>query len=716
MIEYHIRDNQGLALSIAQSVNIEAKRIIKALELLDEGNTIPFIARYRKDVTGALDDEELRIIVKNSEEEKALDERRVTIFNTLNDLGIEDDKLTQDILSADSMSRLEDLYRPYKPKKKTRASEAIRRGLTDLANLIMLHQPQDILVKAASLAMQNCDELKDYEMCVSGALDILAQNAADDAKLRDQLKKYYYRESLLQSSNKVDEETVYQIYYDFKVKLNKLKDYQTLAINRGVNNNILKVEFVVDEEAIKMMMYRFYHILNDESYTDNLLKMVADDAFKRLICPSIENEVYNKLKEDAQTKALSLFGANLKNALLVPPMRKHIILALDPGYRNGCKWAVVDEMGKCLETGLIFVVEPLKKLEQANKILKRLVDEYKISLCVIGNGTACRETEEYFSDFLSINNISIPYLLVDESGASVYSVTKLAASELPDVPLNNRSAVSLARRVQDPLAELVKIDPKAIGVGQYQHDLNQKALENELGGVVESCVNKVGVNLNTASISLLAYVSGLSKSVAENIVNYRNENGAFKSRIELNKVKKLGPKAFEQCAGFLRVNNEKEPLDNTAIHPESYQIAKAFIKHFNLKLNNPTNLDNEDLKAYALKNNIGLETLIDINEAIAKPERDIRDSFPAPKLVAKIKKLEDLVVGEVLVGVIRNVTAFGAFVDLGVHQDGLVHISELANKFVKDPMDVVAIGQQVRVKVLDVDVKKHRIQLSIKQA
>lgn len=716
MIDYQVRDNSELSKVIAQELELNAKGVYESLKLMDEGNTIPFIARYRKDLTNNLDDEALRNVQKKANEEKALDDRRITIFNTLNDLGIEDEILVQDILNAKTLARLEDLYRPYKPKKKTRASEAIRKGLKPLADLIFLRAQKNEIDKAIKEALKNCEELKDENDCLQGAMDIIAQDLSDNASLRDKIKKYLINNSLLCSLSKVEEDSVYRIYYDFKMPFKKLKDYQILAINRGEDQDYLKVDLVYEKEAINLILEKHLNIKNDQSFCDEILKKAMLDGYDRLIYPSVENELRLVLTEQAQEKALKVFGLNLKAALMVPPIKKQTILALDPGYRNGCKYAVVDETGQCLNTGLIFVAKPFEKFAEANKILMSEINKYGINMCVIGNGTACRETESFFSNFLKENNLKIPYLLVDESGASVYSATDLAAKELPDVPLNNRSAVSLARRVQDPLAELVKIDPKSIGVGQYQHDMNQKALKQELSGVVESCVNQVGVNLNTASAQLLSYVSGLSSAIATNIVNYRNENGSFTSRKQLSKVSKLGPKTFEQCAGFLRVDNPKEPLDNTAIHPESYEIARKFIKDFNLTLNKDTNLKEAEIKKYAKDNNIGFQTLLDINEAITKPNRDIRDNFPAPVLISSIKTIEDLKVGEVLQGVIRNVTAFGAFIDLGLHQDGLCHISELSKSFVKDPLDVVNIGQQVKVKVIDVDIEKKRIQLSIKQA
>lgn len=714
MIEYKIKDNSELAQLIAETLNLKKASVLASLKLLDDGNTIPFIARYRKELTGSLDDEILREIVKKANDLKALDERRITIFNTLNELGIDDQILIDEILKADSLSRLEDLYRPYKPKKKTRASEAIRKGLQDLANAIRLKNKVENLNKLAALAMSKCDELQDINSCFDGAKDILAQEASDSANLRLQLKKYFYREAILKTSTKKQEPSVFEMYYDFLSKINKLKAYHILAINRGEKQDFLKVEFMFDEEIVNQYLKHHFNILDDDSLCDNLLKEAINDSFKRLILPSLENEIRNDLFEKAQKESLVLFNANLKAALMVPPLKQHIILALDPGYRNGCKFAIVDINGKYLDSGVIYPVKPLLDIENAHQILLKMIKQYQVSLCVIGNGTACKETEEFYTEMLKKYDLKLPYLLVDESGASIYSATTLAAKELPQVPLNNRSAVSLARRVLDPLAELVKIDPKSIGVGQYQHDMNQKALKEELLGVVENCVNQVGVNLNTASISLLSYVAGLNTTIASNIVAYRDANGEFKSRDELLKVAKLGPKTFQQCAGFLRIKNAKESLDTTAIHPESYDIARSFIQDFNLKLNQDTGLKKIDLETYAINKKIGLETLLDINEAISKPQRDIRDDFPSPSLSLSIKKIDDLKVGESLEGVIRNVTAFGAFVDLGIHHAGLIHISNLANKFVKDPLDIVSIGQKVKVKVLSVDVAKGKIQLSLK--
>lgn len=716
MIEFQIRENKQLSIDLEKQLQIKHTSIYNALTLLQEGNTIPFIARYRKEHTNNLDDEQLRQILKLKNELVSLDERRVTIFNTLNELGIDDQALVKDILEADTLSRLEDLYRPYKPKKKTRASEAIRRGLKPLSELILSRAQEKELEKAILEAMHNCQELVDENMCLSGAKDIIAQDVSDDPKARTYLKKYIYNTGLLVTKALKEEDSVYSLYYDFKMPIKKLKGYQILAINRAINQEYLKFYFEVDQIGLNTILDRQLKIKHDNSYCDNLLIEVLKDAYQRLIYPSLENEIKNNLIEQAFKQALEIFAKNLKSALLVPPIKNRVVLALDPGYYNGCKYAVVSENGDYLSSGLIYVAKPYEKFEEAQKILKAEIKKYGITLCVIGNGSACRETEAFFSNFINNEKLNIEYLLVDESGASVYSATKLAQEELPNVALNNRSAVSLARRVLDPLAELVKIDPKSIGVGQYQHDMNQKQLKEELAGVVENCVNQVGVNLNTASASLLSYVSGINSSLASNIIKYRNEIGAFTARNQLKKVAKLGPKTFEQCAGFLRILNGSNSLDATAIHPESYEIAQKFIEDFNLKLNQETNLTKDQIKEYSLKNNIGYETLLDINDAIAKPNRDIRDNFPAPILTAKIKSINDLSVGQIMTGVIRNITSFGAFIDLGLHQDGLCHISQISNSFIKNPLDVLSIGMVVKVKVIDIDLSKQKIQLSIKQA
>ncbi|NLW28373.1 MAG: RNA-binding transcriptional accessory protein [Erysipelothrix sp.] len=719
-MNYIEKNDKELSLVLSQQTGLTAKHIEAAIELLNQDNTIPFIARYRKELTGSMDDEVLRNLQSDYNDLLAIESRRKTIFNTLETLGVEDEKLTKDILSATTLTRLEDLYRPYKPKRKTRATIAISRGLEPLSKLILNHKNDETLLDWATSFLETQEEkegmkkLQTIDEVLLGASDILAEQANDSADLRSILIRFFYREGLLISETKTEEDTVFRLYYNYRSPINKSVGHRILAINRGEKQDILKVSIELDETIWLPQIENFFKMKKDNSLASTLLQAVCQDSYKRLLKPSLENQIRNELTENAHQEAIELFKINLKNALLVPPMKKNVILALDPGYRHGCKWAVVNESGDHLESGIIYPIEPFKKIRESEQILRNTILKNKVTLCVIGNGTGGRETEQFFSDFIKKENLKIGFLLVDESGASVYSASPISQEELPDIELNLRSAVSLARRIQDPLAELVKIEPNAIGVGQYQHDMNQKLLLTTLGGVTETCVNQVGVSLNTASPSLLSYVAGISKTLATNIVNYRKENGPYTSRAQLKKVPKLGPKAFEQAAGFLRIEQGKNPFDNTSIHPESYDIAKKLMNEFNLTLYQPTNLSDAQLAMFAIKEKVGLETLRDINEAISMPARDIRDSFPTPKISIDVMSIEDSKVGQTLNGVVRNVTAFGAFVDLGVHQDGLVHISQLSNSFVKDPTTIVKVGQEVTVRILEVDVEKKRISLSMK--
>lgn len=714
MYKYEIRDDLSLSKVIAQFYNLNSKNIFEVLKLLNSGSTIPFIARYRKEVSGNLDDEFLRKIVKKYEEELSLDERRVTIFNTLNELNIDDKQLFEDILKADSLNRLEDLYRPYKPKKKTKASEAIRKGLLPLSKSIKENKSENELNILATSILNSNDELKDLKDCFQGASDIIAQELSDSEKVRSRIKRHLLKNGLIKSVNKKDEDSVYRNYYNFTVMINKIKAHQVLALNRGEANDYLKVDLEMDEEFALLVLNQELNVKNSNEFVAGILKETVKDCFKRLLYPSIENEIRTMLTTRASEESFVLFSKNLKQLLLTPPIKNKRILALDPGYKNGCKYATVDEFGKYLSSGVVYITKPNLKITEAKEILLTEIKNKNINLVAIGNGTACRETEEFYVALNKENDLKIPYVLVDESGASVYSVTELAAKELPNVDLNNRSAVSLARRILDPLAELVKIDPKAIGLGQYQHDLNQKLLQKELDGVVENCVNLVGVDVNSASASLLSYISGLNKTLVDNIVKYREINGGFNSRQELLKVAKMGSKTFEQCVGFLRVENINEPLDNSAIHPESYNIAKKFISDFNLKLNSNTNLSNEEIKEYASKNNLGYETLLDINNAICKAKRDVREDFASPTLSFDIKDVKDLKIGDILEGTVRNITNFGAFIDLGIHHSGLLHISEISNNFIKNVSDVLSVGDRVKVKIIEIDIAKNKLQLTMK--
>lgn len=705
---------------LAEIFSLREDHVEAALNLYKEDNTIPFIARYRKDLTGAMDDETLRRLFDEYKTQENLDERRNTIINTLNDLGVDDPGLEGKIKNAGKMTDLEDLYRPYKPKKQTRATIAKDRGVEKLAaSILALKSEEEIKAEANNfLAEQKIPEgkekLENFDQAMEAASDYLAGEISDNPYIRKKLKLQWLNHGLLKTEAKTDEDSVYRLYYDFEEPLRKLKDHRLLAINRGEKEDFLKVSIDLEERYWKPHIELILGVLQGQGYAKDFLSTVIDDAFKRLLKPSLDTEIMADLTDQAHEGALKIFGLNLKNALLVPPMKTQMVLALDPGYRNGCKWAVVNGQGTVMDAGLIFPVIFPNRLGAAKETMVDTILKYQVQTIVLGNGTASRETEEFLSDLLKENNLKVPYLIVDEAGASVYSASPISSEELPDMELNLRSAVSLARRILDPLAELVKIDPKSIGVGQYQHDMNQKRLDEILAGVTEGVVNQVGVSLNTASPSLLSYVSGINKTTAKNIVAFREEVGGFKSRDQLKEVKRLGAKTFEQCAGFLRIAGGENPLDNTFVHPESYGIAKEMIDSFGLSFNKENQVAMEDLEKFATEKNVGLETLQDIVAAISKPARDIRDDFPAPVLLTEVKSLEDLKEGQVLTGVVRNVTAFGAFVDLGVHQDGLIHISQMSDKFIKDPTTVVSVGDVVKVRVIEVDVSKKRIGLSLR--
>lgn len=714
------KTTQDYASELGQSLDLNSNHILAFLQLSEEGNTIPFIARYRKELIGSMDDHQLRTILDTYQQVISVDQRRTTILNTLNDLGIENEKLEKQIHEATTLSVLEDLYRPYKPKKKTRSTVAIARGLEPLSKAIKDRVSDETLEKMAQeflvnqIVPEKTKALETIEEAYLGASDILAQEVSDDPTIRAALKREFAKQGMLTSVSKTEEDTVFRLYYNYTEPLKKVAHHRLLAINRGEAQDVLRVNIELEEQFWLRHLVYYFKCNKQELLAEKLMFDVAQDAYKRLIKPSIENELRSEMTHEAHEEALKLFSVNLRNALLVPPMKAKVVLALDPGYRNGCKWAVVDPNGKVLDAGLIFPILFKNRLKEAQDTVVSQIKAHGVELVVVGNGTASRETELFLADVLKENKLDISYLMVDESGASVYSASPISSIELPQLELNLRSAVSLARRVQDPLAELVKIDPKSIGVGQYQHDMNQKRLDTILGGVVESVVNAIGVSLNTASVSLLSYVAGINQSIASNIVKYREENGEFTSRTQLKKVSKLGPKAFEQCAGFLRIEQAKQPLDNTFVHPESYDIATKLMKEYRLVFNHDNQISDEDLIKFGQQHNVGLETLKDIVEAISKPARDIRDDFPSPVLIKDVMSIEDLKVNQRLTGVVRNVTAFGAFVDLGVHQDGLVHISQLANKFVSDPTQVVQVGQVVNVRVLEVDVEKKRIALTMK--
>ena len=705
---------------LADEFKIKLGQVENTVKLIDEGNTIPFIARYRKEMTGSLDDVVLRNLFDRLTYLRNLDEKREQVRNLI----AEQEKLTDEIANAldkaTTVTEIDDIYRPYRPKRRTRATIAKEKGLEPLANEIMMQFIKEPVEEVAQKYVNAEKEVNTVEDALNGAKDIIAEMISDDADYRAIIRKLTYNEGLI-VTKATDEtaESVFEMYYDYSEPVKKLPGHRILAINRGEKEKVLSVKIEAPVENILKQIES--KIIRDNKFTTDILKEAIEDSYKRLIAPAVEREIRNDMTEKAEESAIKVFGENLKQLLLQPPIKDKVVLALDPGYRTGCKVAVVDGTGRVLDTGVIYPVPPHNKVEQAEKIITNMIKKHNVDIIAIGNGTASRETEMFAVNLIKKLDRELLYIIVNEAGASVYSASKLGSEEFPDFDVALRSAVSLGRRLQDPLAELVKIEPKSIGVGQYQHDMNQKRLGEALGGVVESCVNNVGVDLNTASPSLLSYVSGISNAIAKNILTYREENGKFKSRKELLKVSKLGPKAFEQCAGFLRINDGTEPLDNTGVHPESYKVAESLIKKCGFSL--------EQVKSGGIKGiskavgniektanelNVGVPTLRDIVNELEKPGRDPRDEMPKPILKSDVLTMEDLKEGMILKGTVRNVIDFGVFVDIGVHQDGLVHISEICDRYIKHPLEAVSVGDIVDVKVLGVDVKKHRISLSMK--
>lgn len=705
---------------LAEEFSIKLGQVENTVKLIDEGNTIPFIARYRKEMTGSLDDIVLRNLFERLTYLRNLDEKREQVRNLI----AEQEKLTDEIsLALDkaiTVTEIDDIYRPFRPKRRTRATIAKEKGLEPLANEIMMQLTKEPVEKIAEKYVDIDKEVNTVEDALIGAKDIIAEIVSDDADYRAIIRKMTYNEGLI-ATKATDEttESVFEMYYDYSEPVKKLPSHRILAINRGEKEKVLSVKIEAPIENILKKVEN--KIIRDNKYTTDILKEAIEDSYKRLIAPAVEREIRNDMTEKAEESAIKVFGENLKQLLLQPPIKDKVVLALDPGYRTGCKVAVVDGTGMVLDTGVIYPVPPHNKVEQAEKVITNMIKKNNVDIIAIGNGTASRETEMFAVNLIKKLDREILYVIVNEAGASVYSASKLGSEEFPDFDVALRSAVSLGRRLQDPLAELVKIEPKSIGVGQYQHDMNQKRLGEALGGVVESCVNSVGVDLNTASPSLLSYVSGISKTIAKNILNYREENGKFKSRKELLKVSKLGPKAFEQCAGFLRINDGIEPLDNTGVHPESYKVAESLIEKCGFSLEQVKSsgikgISNSigNIEKIANQLNVGVPTLRDIVNELEKPGRDPRDEMPKPILKSDVLSMEDLKEGMVLKGTVRNVIDFGVFVDIGVHQDGLVHISEICDRYIKHPLEAVSVGDVVDVKVLSVDVKKHRISLSMK--
>ena len=706
---------------LKDELQINRSQVEAAVKLIDEGNTIPFIARYRKEATGSLNDEVLRNLDERLRYLRNLEERKEQVIGSIREQEKLTPELEQKILAAATLVAVEDLYLPYRPKRKTRASIAKEKGLEPLANLILLQLIKTPLLKEAENYISEEKGVLTAEDALNGAKDILAERIAETAEYRTYIRKTTIQEGSLDSSARNENtESVYEMYYNFTEPVKKAAGHRILALNRGEKEKILTVKITAPEE--KILRYLEKKIITRENpETSGVLREVAEDSYKRLISPAIEREIRSELTESAEAGAIKVFGKNLEQLLMQPPITGRVVLGWDPAFRTGCKLAVVDGTGKVLDTVVIYPTAPQNKVEESKKILKSLIKKYGVSLISVGNGTASRESEQIIVELLKEIDEQVQYIIVNEAGASVYSASKLATEEFPNFDVGQRSAVSIARRLQDPLAELVKIDPKSIGVGQYQHDMNQKNLSEALQGVVEDCVNKVGVDLNTASASLLEYISGINKTIAKNIVAYREENGVFSSRRELLKVVKLGPKAFEQCAGFMRIQGGKKPLDTTSVHPESYKAAEALLKRlgYDVKELNSGGLPGiskkvTDYKRLSQELEIGEITLRDIVSELEKPARDPRDEMPKPILRTDVMDMKDLVPGMVLKGTVRNVIDFGAFVDIGVHQDGLVHISQMTDRYIKHPLEAVSVGDIVEVKVLSVDLAKKRISLTMK--
>ena len=710
-----------IILKISQELMCRQEQVAAAVKLIDEGNTIPFIARYRKEATGSLNDEQLRTLDERLTYLRGLEERKEKVIATIEEQGMLTDELKQSILAAETLVAVEDLYRPYKPKRKTRATIAQSKGLTGLANIISLQMTNKSITEEALAYVSEEKEVHSPEEAIAGAMDIIAESISDNAEYRTEIRNRTMDKGVLITTAKDPEaESVYEMYYDFSTPVRKMTGYRTLAINRGEKEKFLSVK--IDAPVDEIIGYLIREVVvRDNPNTNDILKDAIADSYERLIAPSIERDIRSSLTEAAEDGAIKVFGSNLKQLLMQPPINGHVVLGWDPAFRTGCKLAVVDAMGKVLTTKVIYPTAPQNKVEESKKILKDLIKKYNISLISVGNGTASRESEAIIADLIHELDTKVQYVIVNEAGASVYSASKLATEEFPSFDVGQRSAASIARRLQDPLAELVKIDPKAIGVGQYQHDMNQKKLTEALDAVVEDSVNQVGVDLNTASAPLMEHISGITKTLAKNIIEYREANGRFTNRKELLKVAKLGPKAFEQCAGFMRISGGTNPLDATSVHPESYEIAETLIRHLGYSMDDLASGQLKgitkaagDIKALAKELGVGTVTVTDLVKELEKPARDPRSEMPQPILRGDILEMKDLKEGMILKGTVRNVIDFGAFVDIGVHQDGLVHISQMSDKFIKHPLDVVSVGDIVTVKVMGVDLAKKRIQLTMK--
>jgi len=707
---------------VAEELQLQGKQVRQVLHLLGDGNTIPFIARYRKEMTGSLDEEQLRQIEERSNYLKSLHDRKEEILRLIEEQGKLTEELKGQIEKATKLQQLEDLYRPFKPKRKTRASIAREKGLEPFSNLFLDPKNSDNFEKLAQNYIDVEKDLHTVEDVIQGGKDIIAEMVSDDPTVRQWIRTYTTDQGILEVQAKdKEQESVYEMYYEYKEPVKHIRQHRILAINRGEKEDVLKVKIFIEEEAIyKGIAQRFkpFHIFRE---TLPYLREVIEDSYKRLIAPSIEREVRQVLTEKAEEQAIHIFASNLRQLLLQPPMKGKVVLGVDPAYRTGCKLSVVDPIGNVQDIRVIYPTPPQSKVEESKKVIKQLVDRFGIEIFVIGNGTASRETEQFIADFIHEDGRDLSYIIVSEAGASVYSASELAREEFPDLDVSERSAISIARRMQDPLAELVKIDPKSVGVGQYQHDVAQKKLEESLKNVVESVVNYVGVDANTASVSLLQYISGLNKTVAKNFVAYREKNGRFNNREELKKVPRFGAKTYEQAIGFLRIDGDN-PLDKTSIHTESYQATYALLHHIGITLEEigtatvKERVKQLDLKEMSEQLGIGVLTLEDIVENLIRPVRDPRDELPKPIFHKDVLKIEDLMPGMMLKGTVRNIVDFGVFVDIGVKEDGLVHISELSDQYVKHPLDVVSVGDVVDVWIMQTDVRKKRISLTMKSS
>lgn len=714
---------QKIIQTIATELNIKETQVEKTVALIDEGNTIPFIARYRKEVTGGLSDETLRDLGERLTYLRNLEQRKEEVTKSIESQGKLTEEIIKDLENAITLAEVEDIYRPYKQKKRTRATIAKEKGLEPLANIIIEQEEKEDIQKIAENYIDEEKQVNTTEEAIAGALDIMAENISDDPNYRKQIKRICYRESTLQTkATKAEEKSNYEMYYEFSENVNRIPSHRILAINRGEKEEFLKVKIEKPEDKIINIIEK--RVIKGQNQFTTYLKECILDSWKRLIEPSIEREIRSDLTEKAEEQAIKVFGKNAKQLLLGAPLKGLTVMGFDPAYRTGCKIAVIDETGKLLDTVTVYPTEPQNDIEGASKTLLALIKKHQINMIAIGNGTASRESEMFVANLIKSADHEVHYAIVSEAGASVYSASKLATEEYPDINVSLRGAISIARRLQDPLAELVKIDPKAIGVGQYQHDVNQKRLEESLTGVVEDAVNKVGVDVNTATPSLLSYVSGLNSTISKNIVKYRDEKGKLKTRKELLKVPKLGKVAFTQCAGFLRIYDGDNPLEITAVHPESYKQAEDLLKQVGYKKEDILDkeklskikqlLSSLDIVKTAKELDIGEMTLTDIISELTKPGRDPREDMPKPILRNDVLKLEDLNEGMVLTGTVRNVIDFGAFVDIGVKHDGLVHISEMSDSFVKNPSDIVSVGDIVKVKVIGIDKERQKVKLSMK--